>query len=245
VSNDDNVVAQRRLKDKQPKEKTNTDCLVKKHEKEYQTGWKIKTGNVLDSCNQRSTQQCMKSRAAKHLGVAGIQQQNGLVDEINMTFFAKVLHGFEFEVEPLGDHTFEVEPQENVDQGASLQEVQIQNLMDYQLARDRQQHIACELFGYKEDSNKVAFAVAAVEKIYAHESLTFNNTVACEVISKWKAKLKDDMDARSDVYVLSNGYRKSSDKTMTITEGYKPVQVLQREVGTNFVRGTLHTVVGG
>nr|GEW20534.1 zinc finger, CCHC-type [Tanacetum cinerariifolium] len=35
----------------------------------------------------------------------------------------QVLHGFEFEVEPLGDHTFEVEPQENVDQGAGLQEM--------------------------------------------------------------------------------------------------------------------------
>ncbi|GJX46608.1 hypothetical protein Tco_0271798 [Tanacetum coccineum] len=48
-------------------------------------------------------------------------------------------------------------------------------------------------------------------KIYAHESLTFNYTVACEVISKWKAGLKDDMDARSDVYVLSNGCKKCSD----------------------------------
>ncbi|GJU32990.1 probable leucine-rich repeat receptor-like serine/threonine-protein kinase [Tanacetum coccineum] len=57
VSNDDTAVAQRRLEDKQPEEKTNTDCLVKEQEKEYQTGWKIKTGNVLDSCNQRSTQQ--------------------------------------------------------------------------------------------------------------------------------------------------------------------------------------------
>ncbi|GJZ70633.1 hypothetical protein Tco_0634484, partial [Tanacetum coccineum] len=123
----------------------------------------------------------------------------------------QVLHGFEFEVEPLGDHTFEVEPQENVDQGAGLQEVQTQDLMDYQLARDREQHLACELFGYREDSNEAAFVVAAVEKIYAHESLTFNDTVACEVISKWKAGLKDDMDARSDVYVLSNGCRKCSD----------------------------------
>nr|GFB61153.1 hypothetical protein [Tanacetum cinerariifolium] len=35
----------------------------------------------------------------------------------------QVLHEFEFEVEPLGDHTFEVEPQENIDQGAGLQEV--------------------------------------------------------------------------------------------------------------------------
>ncbi|GKF83685.1 hypothetical protein Tco_0248583, partial [Tanacetum coccineum] len=62
-----------------------------------------------------------------------------------------------------------------------------------------------------EESNEAAFAVAAVDKIYARESLTFNNIVACEVISKWKARLKDDMDDRSDVYVLSNGCRKCSD----------------------------------
>ncbi|GJT27378.1 zinc finger, CCHC-type containing protein [Tanacetum coccineum] len=120
----------------------------------------------------------------------------------------QMLHGFEFEVELLGDHTFEVEPQENVDQRDGLQEVQTQDLIDYQLARDRDQHLTCELFGYREDSNGAAFAVAAVEKIYAHESLSFNNTVACEVISKWKARLKDDMDAQSDVYVLSNGSTK-------------------------------------
>ncbi|GKB11580.1 hypothetical protein Tco_0845503 [Tanacetum coccineum] len=54
-------------------------------------------------------------------------------------------------------------------------------------------------------------AVAEAEKIYAHESLTFNNTVACEVISKWKAGLKDDTDTRSYVYVLSNGCKKCSD----------------------------------
>nr|GFD55851.1 zinc finger, CCHC-type [Tanacetum cinerariifolium] len=63
----------------------------------------------------------------------------------------------------------------------------------------------------REDSNEAAFAVAVMEKIYAHESLTFNNTVVCEVIFKWKAGLKDDMDARSDVYVLSNSCRKCSD----------------------------------
>ncbi|GJV99183.1 zinc finger, CCHC-type containing protein [Tanacetum coccineum] len=136
----------------------------------------------------------------------------------------QVLHGFEFEVEPLGDHTFEVEPQENVDQGAGLQEVQTQDLMDYQLARDREQHLACELFGYREDSNEAAFAVAAVDKIYAHESLTFNDTVACEVISKWKAGLKEDMDVRSDVYVLSNGCRKSSDDSHDYYWEYAPAK---------------------
>ncbi|GJU71575.1 hypothetical protein Tco_1262980 [Tanacetum coccineum] len=45
VSNNDTAVAQRQLEDKQPEEKTNTYCLVKEQEKEYQTGWNIKTGN--------------------------------------------------------------------------------------------------------------------------------------------------------------------------------------------------------
>nr|GEW25488.1 hypothetical protein [Tanacetum cinerariifolium] len=35
VSNDDNAVAQRRLEDKQPEEKTNTDCLVKEQENKH------------------------------------------------------------------------------------------------------------------------------------------------------------------------------------------------------------------
>ncbi|GJW52528.1 hypothetical protein Tco_0096613 [Tanacetum coccineum] len=64
VSNDDTAVAQRRLEDKQPEEKTNTDCL-------------------------RSTQQYMKSGVAKHFGVGRLQQQNGLVKETNVTLLAK------------------------------------------------------------------------------------------------------------------------------------------------------------
>ncbi|GJX27409.1 hypothetical protein Tco_0233705 [Tanacetum coccineum] len=132
------VVAQRRSEDKKPEEKTNTDCLVKEQEKEYQNGWKIKTERP---------------------------------------------------------------------------------------ACDREQHSVWELFSYREDSNEAAFAVAAVEKIYAHETLTFNNNiVSCEVISKWKAGLKDDMDARSDVYVLSNGCRKCSDDSDGYYWEYRPAK---------------------
>ncbi|GJY25648.1 zinc finger, CCHC-type containing protein, partial [Tanacetum coccineum] len=112
----------------------------------------------------------------------------------------QVLHGFEFEVEPLGDHTFEVEPQENVDQGFGLQEVQTRDLIDYQLACDMEQHLACELCEYREDRKEAAFAISIVDKIYAHELLTFNDTVAYEVISKWKAVLKEYIDVRSDVF---------------------------------------------
>nr|GEV90002.1 ribonuclease H-like domain-containing protein [Tanacetum cinerariifolium] len=147
--------------------------------------------------------QCMKSEVVKHLGVPGILQQNGLVNETYMTFFAKGFFswlasnkqemlepvkvkciflgyrkGVEFEVEPQKDHTFEVEPHGNVDPVVGSQEVQTQDLMEYQLASDRDQHLACELFGYKEDDNEAAFAVAA-----------------------------------SDVYVLSKGCRKCSDNS--------------------------------
>ncbi|GKD36411.1 hypothetical protein Tco_1251920, partial [Tanacetum coccineum] len=161
------------------------------------------------------------SNLKKRQRLLGLQQQNGLVKETNVTLLAKahcfliqsglskvlwaedttmstylvnkgcwnrlrsnayswdtvkgivgmgsmqVLQGDEFEVEPQDGHTFE---------GATLCMGTIQ---------------------YREDSNKTAFVVAALGKIYAHESLTFNNTVACEVISMWKAGLKDDMDARS------------------------------------------------
>ncbi|GJS79682.1 hypothetical protein Tco_0729563 [Tanacetum coccineum] len=75
----------------------------------------------------------------------------------------------------------------------------------------RWNHMRIIHLSYREDSNKAAFVVAEANKIYAHESMTFNNTVAYEVISKWKAGLKDDMDARSYVYMLSNGCKKCSD----------------------------------
>nr|GEX92446.1 zinc finger, CCHC-type [Tanacetum cinerariifolium] len=165
-----------------------------------------------------------------------IKHQNGLVDETNVRLFAKCTRSpssairFKKPIDMLGFFGWLASikqgmlelVKENIDQGAGLQEVQTQDLMDYQLVRDREQHLACELFGYREDNNEAAFAVAAVEKIYAHESLTFNNAVACEVISKWKAGLKDDMDARSDVYVLSNGCRKCSDDDDGYYWGYTP-----------------------
>ncbi|GJW04848.1 hypothetical protein Tco_1563704 [Tanacetum coccineum] len=194
-SNDDTTVAQRRLEDKQPEEKTNTNCLVKEQKKEYQTGQKIKMGNVLDSCNQRSPSSAIRFKTpVEMLGFFGwLAIKQGMLElvKVKCIFLGyrkcivgnkalEVLQGDEFEVEPQDGHTFEVEPHGNVN------------------------HV------YREDSNEAAFVVVAVEKIYAHESLTFNNIVACEVISKWKTGLKDDMDARSDVYVLSNGCKKCS-----------------------------------
>ncbi|GJY69617.1 hypothetical protein Tco_0472599 [Tanacetum coccineum] len=54
---------------------------------------------------------------------------------------------------------------------------------------------------------------SGIENIYAHESLTFNDTIA---------GLKEEMDARQDVYVLSNGGRKSSDDINSYYWEYTP-----------------------
>ncbi|GJW92355.1 hypothetical protein Tco_0169908 [Tanacetum coccineum] len=178
VSNDDTVVAQRRLEDKQPEEKTNIDCLV------------VLYRNI----GFNESGEYKKTFIGSGVGTGSMH----------------VLQGVEFEVEPQEDLTFEVEPHGNVDHVVGSHEVQTQNLIYYHPARDREQYLTWELFGYREDSNEAAFTIATVEKIYAHESLNFNDTVACEVISKWNAGLKDYMDARSD-YVLNNGCKKYSD----------------------------------
>nr|GEV86883.1 zinc finger, CCHC-type [Tanacetum cinerariifolium] len=177
----------------------------RKHLGEYQTGWKIKTCNVLDFCNQRSTQQCMKSEVAKHLGVAVIQQQNGLVKEMNMTLLAKWV------IKPwrLDDVTSKV--------------VLYKNLGFNESGEYKKTFIG---FGsYREDIHKAAFVVAEAKKIYAHESLTFNNIVICEVISKWKAGLKDDMNTRSHVCKARSGlprvcWIKQKEMYLTLLEGH-------------------------
>ncbi|GJZ38487.1 hypothetical protein Tco_0585050 [Tanacetum coccineum] len=142
-----------------------------------ENGWEIKTTNVLNSCNHVTTQQCTKGRVAKRVGNAALQQHNGLVEETNVTLLTNV---------------------------AGSQEVHTPNLLYYLSTHGMEQHSTRELFRYKEDSNEAAYALAEADKIYAHESLTFNDTIACEVISKWKVRLKEEMDAQSDVYVRTS-----------------------------------------
>nr|GEZ64460.1 retrovirus-related Pol polyprotein from transposon TNT 1-94 [Tanacetum cinerariifolium] len=170
----------------------------RKQLREYQTGWKIKTvlyKNI--GFNESGEYKKMFVGSSVHTGSV------------------HVLQGVKFEVEPLKDHTFEVEPYGNVDHVVGSHEVQT---------------------NYREDSIEAAFAVVTVYKIYAHESLAFNNIGACEVISKWKAGLKDDTDARSDVYVLSNGCKKCSDDSDGYYWKYTPYKAKGNELGMEIVR---------
>ncbi|GJX66513.1 hypothetical protein Tco_0300856 [Tanacetum coccineum] len=178
VSNDDTIVAQRWLEDKQPEEKTNTDCLSGLSEVLWAEDTTMSTYLVNKGCLNR-----LRSSFG---GIVGIDLWRFDDDTIKGTGSMQALQGDEFEVEPQDGHTFEVKPHGNVDHVVASQEVQTQDLIYYHPARDREQHSVWELF--------------SIEK-----------TVSCEVISKWKVGLKDDMDAWSHVYVLNNGCRKSSD----------------------------------
>nr|GEW83732.1 retrovirus-related Pol polyprotein from transposon TNT 1-94 [Tanacetum cinerariifolium] len=208
---------------------------------------------------QMPTKKCMKSRVTKHLGAAGIQQQNRLVEETNVIHWAKVrciliqsgpfklflaedttmstylvnrspssANGFKIAIdmlkffgwlasirkgmlEPvkvariflgyhigivgnklwmLDDVTSKVVLYRNMGynesgeykktftgSGVCTVLVKVLQGLSSRWNHERIMHL-------REDNNEVAFAVAEVEKIYAHESLTFNDTVTSTVVVK-------------------------------------------------------------
>ncbi|GJT03475.1 hypothetical protein Tco_0824644 [Tanacetum coccineum] len=165
VSNDDTAVAQRRFGDRATEEKTNTDRLG-------------------------PTQQLYAEVVfSKHLGVAVIQQQNGLIFWAEDTTMSTHLVtrspssaiGFKTPIDMLGFFGWLA----SIKQGV-LEPVKVKCIfLGYRKVVGNKALKGATLcmgtIQYREDSNETAFAVAAVGKIYAHESLTFNNTVACEV----------------------------------------------------------------
>ncbi|GJU22831.1 hypothetical protein Tco_1156173, partial [Tanacetum coccineum] len=206
VSNDDTAVAQRWLEDKQPEEKTNTDCLVKEQEKEYQTGWKIKTvWSVQGSLGRGYNHVYISSEQGHHhqrlktpidmLGffgwLASIKQ--GMLEPVKVKCiflgYRKGIVGNK--LWRLDDVTSKVVLYRNM--GLNESGEYKKTFIGSGVGTGSMQVLHGFEFKYREDSNEAAFAVAAVDKIYTHESLTFNNTLACEVISKWKFGLKDDM----------------------------------------------------
>ncbi|GJU16292.1 hypothetical protein Tco_1144258 [Tanacetum coccineum] len=240
---------------------------------EYQIWWKIKTCNVLDSYNQGSTQQCMKSGVAKHLLVAEIQQHYGLVKETNVTLLAKVrcfmiqsAIGFKTPIDLLGFFGWIACIKQMMLKPGKVKCILLgyrEDMIGYQLWRLDDVTSKVVLYKnmvfnesgeyketfigygvstssvYRDNSIEAAFAVAEVEKIYAHESLTFNDTVVCEVISMWKAGLKEEMDTRSDV--LSNNCRKNSDDRNDYYWEYTQVKVYNEKLVQTLLEG--HTIL--
>nr|GFA39227.1 zinc finger, CCHC-type [Tanacetum cinerariifolium] len=127
---------------------------------EYQATRKIKIDNVLDSCNQSIKQGMLESVKVKCIFLG---YHEGIVGD---------------KLWRLDDVTLKVVLYRNMSFNESWEYKQ--TFIGSGVACDKEQCLAHELLRYREDSNEAAFAVAVVEKIYAHESLTFNYTVTCE-----------------------------------------------------------------
>ncbi|GJU77961.1 zinc finger, CCHC-type containing protein [Tanacetum coccineum] len=150
---------------------------------------------VLEFCNREFEQLCIESGIARHLIVSETPQQNGIAERMNRTLMDKV----EVELQRLNNHTLEedqIDQEDGDDEDAWDHETdQTPDLTDYQLARDRERRTRMKPLRFQDESNMAAYAFAAAEEEDTHEPLTYQEAVACEDNSKWKAAMEEEMDS--------------------------------------------------
>ncbi|GJY42902.1 retrotransposon protein, putative, ty1-copia subclass [Tanacetum coccineum] len=105
----------------------------------------------------------------------------------------------EVKLQRLNNHTPEedqTDQEDGDDEDAGDQETdQTPDLTDYQLARDRECRTRMKPLRFRDESYMAAYAFVAAEKVDTHESLTYQEAVACEDSSKSKAAMKEEMDS--------------------------------------------------
>nr|GEW14427.1 zinc finger, CCHC-type [Tanacetum cinerariifolium] len=161
VSNDDTVVAQRRLKDKQPEDKTNMNCLF--------------------FCAEDTTRSTYLLNTSPSSAI-GFKKPRDMLG-----FFGWL---------------------------ASIEQVMLEPVkVKCIILRCHKSIVGNKLWRLDDVTSKVVlYRNMGFNKSREYKKTFIGSSVfACEVISKWKAGLKEDMDVRSNVYVLSNGCKKCSD----------------------------------
>ncbi|GJW05065.1 retrovirus-related pol polyprotein from transposon TNT 1-94 [Tanacetum coccineum] len=178
---------------------------------------KLRTDNGLEFCNREFEQLCIESEIARHLTVAWTPQQNGVAERMNRTLMDKGVKGYR--LYRLDGESPKIVTSRNVvfnesgmykdtlkDSGAgdkSVEELQVEgimklidtNLTDYQLARDKEPRTRMKPLRFRDESNMAAYAFVAAEEEDTHEPLTYQEAVACEDSSKWKATMEEEMDS--------------------------------------------------
>ncbi|GJW42592.1 retrovirus-related pol polyprotein from transposon TNT 1-94 [Tanacetum coccineum] len=105
----------------------------------------------------------------------------------------------EVELQRLNNHTPEkdqTDQEDGVDEDAGDQETyQPPDLTDYQLVWDREPKTRMKPLRFRDESNMAAYAFVATEEEDTHKPLTYEEAVACEDSSKWKAAMKEEMDS--------------------------------------------------
>ncbi|GJZ61269.1 retrotransposon protein, putative, ty1-copia subclass [Tanacetum coccineum] len=112
---------------------------------------------------------------------------------------------------------------------------QTPDLTDYQLARDRERRTRTKPLRFRDESNISCYAFllsAEKEEEDTHEPLTYQEAVACEDSSKWKAAMKEEMDS----------LRKN--KTWELVDHPAGQKLLEQlDVKTAFLHGNLEEVI--
>ncbi|GJZ83324.1 retrotransposon protein, putative, ty1-copia subclass [Tanacetum coccineum] len=100
----------------------------------------------------------------------------------------------EVELQRLNNYTPEedqTDQKDGDDEDAWDQETdQTPNLTDYQLTRDKKRRTRTKPLRFRDESDMAAYTFVAVEEKDTHEPLTYQEAVACEDSSKWKAAMK-------------------------------------------------------
>ncbi|GJX62659.1 retrotransposon protein, putative, ty1-copia subclass [Tanacetum coccineum] len=108
----------------------------------------------------------------------------------------------------------------------SIEELQV----EVELQRDREPRTRTKPLRFHDESNMVAYVFVAVEEEDTHEPLTYQEAVACEDSSKWKAAIKEEMDS----------LRKN--KTWEFTQG-ADYELEQLDVKTAFLHENLEEMI--
>ncbi|GJS34884.1 retrovirus-related pol polyprotein from transposon TNT 1-94 [Tanacetum coccineum] len=105
----------------------------------------------------------------------------------------------EVKLQRLNNHTPEedqTDQEDGDDEDAGDQETdQPPDLTNYQLVRDRKPRTRTKPLRFQDESNMAAYAFAAAEEEDTHEPLTYQEAVACEDSSKWKAAMEEEMES--------------------------------------------------
>nr|GFC13132.1 hypothetical protein [Tanacetum cinerariifolium] len=138
------------------------------------------------------------------------------------------------------DNSVEELQDDGDDEDARDQEIdQPSDLIDYQLVRDREPRTRTKPLRFRDESNMAAYAFAAAEEEDTHEPLTYQEAVACEDSSKWKAAMKEEMDSLRKNKTWELVDHQVRQKLVTSND----FELEQLDVKTAFLHGNLKEVI--
>ncbi|GKE68916.1 retrovirus-related pol polyprotein from transposon TNT 1-94, partial [Tanacetum coccineum] len=112
------------------------------------------------------------------------------------------------------------------------------------MAQDRERRRRTKPLRFRDESNMAAYAFVAAEEEDTHEPLTYQEAVACEESSKWKAAMKEEMDSMRKNKTWELVDHPVGQKLVLIAlTACKDYELEQHNAKTAFLHGNLEEVV--